>query len=51
MEKHKTQRLASALTLFKRYSDEGNDYLSNVGTGDETWVAYVIPESKQQSIE
>ncbi|XP_023215930.1 histone-lysine N-methyltransferase SETMAR-like [Centruroides sculpturatus] len=50
-EEHKTKRLASALTFLERYSDEGDDFLSRIVTGDETWVAYVTPESKQQSME
>lgn len=50
-EEHKTKRLASALSFLERYSNEGDDFLSHIVTGDETWVAYVAPESKQQSME
>lgn len=48
---HKTIRLASALNFLERYSDEGDGFLSQIVTGDETWVAHVTPESKQQSME
>ncbi|GFR18102.1 HTH_48 domain-containing protein [Trichonephila clavata] len=48
---HKTQRLGSALTFLERYHNEGEDFLDHIVTGDETWVAYVTPESKQQSME
>lgn len=48
---HKTKRLSSALTFLERYHNDGDDFLSQIVTGDETWVAYVTPESKQQSME
>lgn len=50
-DEHKTKRLGSALSFIERYSNEGDDFLSHIVTGDETWVAYVTPESKQQSME
>uniref|UniRef100_A0A1B6KW20 Uncharacterized protein n=1 Tax=Graphocephala atropunctata TaxID=36148 RepID=A0A1B6KW20_9HEMI len=43
--------LASSLTYLKRYNREGDELLSRTVTGDKTWVAYVTPESKQQSVE
>lgn len=48
---HKTKRLGSALTFLTRYSDEGEAFLNQIVTGDETWVRHVTPESKQQSME
>jgi hypothetical protein len=42
---------ASELTLLARYSEQGDDFLSRIVTGDETWVSHVTPESKQQSME
>ncbi|GBO05538.1 hypothetical protein AVEN_64988-1 [Araneus ventricosus] len=48
---HKTKRLGNALTFLTRYSEEGNEFLNKIVTGDETWVCHVTPESKQQSIE
>ena len=29
--------------------EEGDNFLSRVVTGDETWVSHATPESKQQS--
>lgn len=48
---HKTKRLGSALTFLTRYSNEGEDFLNQIVTGDETWVRHLTPESKQQSME
>lgn len=48
---HKTKRLGSALTFLTRYSDEGEEFLNQIVTGDETWVRHLTPESKQQSME
>ncbi|GFT18052.1 histone-lysine N-methyltransferase SETMAR [Trichonephila clavipes] len=48
---HKTKSLGSALSFLERYSNEGDDFLSHIVTGNEIWVAYVTPESKQQSME
>ncbi|KAG8195681.1 hypothetical protein JTE90_003825 [Oedothorax gibbosus] len=39
------------MNFLERYHNVGDDFLSQVVTGDETWVAYVTPESKQQSME
>lgn len=50
-DEHKTKRLGSALLILERYHEEGDGFLSQIVTGDETWVSYVTPESKQQSME
>ncbi|KAG8173908.1 hypothetical protein JTE90_020212 [Oedothorax gibbosus] len=39
------------MTFLERYHNVGDDFLSQVVTGDETWLVYVTPESKQQSME
>ncbi|GBM42465.1 hypothetical protein AVEN_139899-1 [Araneus ventricosus] len=44
---HKTKGLGSALTFLTRCSEEGNEFLNKIVTGDETWVCHVTPESKQ----
>ncbi|GBM35103.1 hypothetical protein AVEN_15193-1 [Araneus ventricosus] len=44
---HKTKGLSSALTFFTRYSEEGNDFLNKIVTGDESSICHVTPESKQ----
>lgn len=46
---HKTQRMASALSFLTRYANEGNVFLKSIVTGDETWVLYDNPETKEQS--
>lgn len=50
-EVQKTKRQGSALTLLTQYSDDGDEFLKKIVTGDETWVSHVTPESKQQSME
>ena len=50
-EEHRLKRQASALDSPTRYSEEGDDFLSRVVTGDETWVSHATPDSKQQSME
>jgi histone-lysine N-methyltransferase SETMAR len=50
-DEHKEKRLASALTFLTRYNEEGDESLSRIVTGDETWVSHVTPESKRQSME
>ncbi|GFU47161.1 histone-lysine N-methyltransferase SETMAR [Trichonephila clavipes] len=50
-KEHKTKRLGNALSFLEEYSNERNDFLSHIVAGDETWVAYVTTESKQQSME
>ncbi|KAL4704228.1 hypothetical protein ACJJTC_003788 [Scirpophaga incertulas] len=47
---HKTQRMASALDFLSRYEDEGEPLLNRIVTGDETWIKYVNPETKEQSM-
>ncbi|GFV52616.1 mariner Mos1 transposase [Trichonephila clavipes] len=50
-ESHKTKRIGCALKGLTRYHEGGLDFLSQIVTGDETWVSYDTPESKQQSME
>ena len=45
------KRQASGLDFLTRYSEEGDNFLSRVVTGDETWVSHATPDSKQQSME
>jgi hypothetical protein len=48
---HKTQIIASALTLLKRYHKDGDDFLNHIvrATGDKTWVSFVNVETNEQS--
>ncbi|GBM67454.1 hypothetical protein AVEN_124050-1 [Araneus ventricosus] len=41
---------AASLEFLQRYSTEGNDFLSRIITGDETWVHHFTPETKQASM-
>jgi hypothetical protein len=41
----------SSLTFLTQYSEQGDDFLSHIVIGDETWVLHITPESKQQSME
>ena len=50
MEEHKLKQQASALDFLTRYSEEGDNFLSRLVTGDETWVSHATPELKQQSM-
>ncbi|GFX40019.1 uncharacterized protein TNCV_2273031 [Trichonephila clavipes] len=44
---HKEKRFAISLDFLIRYEEEGDDMLSRIVTGDETWVSHITPESKQ----
>lgn len=45
---HKTRQMASDLTFLAPYDAEREDFLKSVVTGDEFWVRYDRPETKQQ---
>ncbi|GFW76853.1 uncharacterized protein TNCV_59511 [Trichonephila clavipes] len=42
---------AISLDFLIRYEEEGDDMLSRIVTGDETWISHITPELKQQSME
>ncbi|KAJ4445791.1 hypothetical protein ANN_12476 [Periplaneta americana] len=48
-DQHKTQRMASALTFLMRYHTDGDAFLDQIVTGDETWVSHNTSETKRQS--
>jgi len=48
---HKMKRIGSALSFLERYEKDGDEFLTHIVTGDETWVSHVTPESKQQSMQ
>lgn len=48
---HKSNRFEISQELLQRYQDEGDEFLSKIVTGDETWVYLFEPESKRQSLE
>jgi hypothetical protein len=37
MDEHKMKQQASALIFLTRYSEQGDDFLSHIVTGDEIW--------------
>ena len=47
---HKQNHMGAALTFLTWYHNEGEEFLSCIVTGDEAWVHYFRPESKQQSM-
>jgi len=48
---HKSQRMGLSLQHLQRYQDEGNDMLSRIVTGDESWVHHYEHETKRASIQ
>ena len=48
-EEHQQAQMGAALELLGRYHEEGDDFLSRIVTGDESWVHYWTPESKEAS--
>ncbi|GBM51790.1 Histone-lysine N-methyltransferase SETMAR [Araneus ventricosus] len=49
-EIHKTSRMGAALEFLSRYHTDGEGILNRTVTGDETWVAHINVETKQQSM-
>ncbi|GFV37328.1 histone-lysine N-methyltransferase SETMAR [Trichonephila clavipes] len=47
-EIHKTSRMGAALEFLSQDHTHGEDILNGIVTGDETWVAHVNAETKQQ---
>jgi len=47
IEIHKKNLMGVALTFLTRYSEEGDEFLGAIVTGDGTWVFHHTPESKQ----
>lgn len=48
---HKSQRKDIASDLLQRFEADGEAFLSQIVTGDETWVHHFEPETKRQSME
>ncbi|GFS22878.1 LOW QUALITY PROTEIN: histone-lysine n-methyltransferase setmar-like protein [Elysia marginata] len=47
----KMQRKTTCAELLKRYEEEGEEFIQQIVTGDESWVHHYDPESKRQSME
>ncbi|KMQ82562.1 histone-lysine n-methyltransferase setmar-like protein [Lasius niger] len=50
-DEDKQRRMECCQQLLQRYRDEGDDFLLNIVTGDESWVHHYEPEEKRQSAE
>ena len=48
---HKQNRLGISRKLLDRFHKEGNTFLQQIITCDETWAFHYKPETKQQSME
>jgi hypothetical protein len=46
-DNHKT-KMGPALKFHTCYTQEADEFLNSIVTGDETWVFHHIPESKQR---
>ena len=47
----KQKRAEICEELLKRYREEGDQFLLNIVTGDESWIHHVDPEEKRLSME
>ena len=47
---HEAKRMESALTFLQQYHDDGDKFLDQIITGEQTWVAHITPETKQASM-
>ena len=50
-EEHKRRRVEICQTSLNRYNNEGDEFLDQIVTGDETRVHHYCPKSKRQSLE
>jgi hypothetical protein len=46
MDDHKTKQMGSVLKFLTRYTQEGDEFLDSIVTGDETWGFHHTSESK-----
>ena len=47
---HKAARMGAALTFLEHYEWDGNAFLDQIVTGDETWISHNTPTSKWRSM-
>lgn len=48
---NKAARVEVCRALLRRYDQEGDEFLSQIATGDESWIHHYDPEEKRQSME
>ena len=51
MEEHKLEQQATTLDFLTQYSEEGENFLNHVVTGNEKWVSHEAPKLKHPSME
>jgi hypothetical protein len=51
MPENKLKCVESCEELLKHYCEEGDHFISNTVTGDESWIHHFHPEEKQESME
>lgn len=49
IEDHKRQQVEAAREFLDCYTEEDEELFNSIVTGDETWVYYTTPETKEQS--
>lgn len=49
-DEHRKNRMGAALELLTRYNEQGDDFLNRIVTGDESWIHFWTPETKQASM-
>lgn len=50
-DQHKEQRMSSGREFLNHYRQDGDYLFSHIVTGDETWISYINPETKQKSMQ
>ncbi|UYV61530.1 hypothetical protein LAZ67_1005174, partial [Cordylochernes scorpioides] len=50
LENHKQQRMEAARAFLEMHQRDGDQLLSRIVTGDESWVHHSTPETKRQSM-
>jgi hypothetical protein len=50
-DNHNMKWMGSVLKFITHYTQEEDEFLDSIVTGDETWVFHRTPESKQQSLQ
>lgn len=48
-DEHRKRRMGWALEFLTAYHNQGNDLIARIVTGDESWIHFWTPETKQQS--
>ncbi len=49
LDEDKKRWMGAALEFLLEYNEVGDEILDRIGTGDESWVHFWTPESKEKS--